>query len=150
MSDEKVEFLYRDLDANLRAILIEMSNWGFIYLGRTGAGLTYSFRRAYFKMGTKAIRTEAAKYIGDDGLRILQLIAIEGPKWVPYKRVEDAYYNIQPFQAVSRERASATIKKKNNKKKPPSDEEIMEELRKAMINNSNNKKKKNKEKKSLS
>jgi hypothetical protein len=64
-----------------------MSRDGFIYIGRTGIGTTYAFRREILKVGTiKAIELHG-KNLATEELDILELISIEGPKWVPYKRI---------------------------------------------------------------
>ena len=58
--DEQDHMKFGELDEFSRKCLIDLSMFGFIYIGRTGAGLTYDFRRACMKTGTlKAIEEEA-------------------------------------------------------------------------------------------
>lgn len=112
MSETELKMLYRDCDQTLKEVLRGMCNWGFIYLGRTGAGLTHTFRKEWLKLGGKAIEQHASQLLGEHAKRLLEVICVEGPKWVPYTRLEDALYDVNPFQ-----KASTTIKKNNNK--PP-------------------------------
>jgi hypothetical protein len=87
--------MFRDCTEEVQQHLIELSCKGYIYIGRTGAGLTNDFRRSTFQHGTiKAIEDEKT-FIGEVKAKILQLIAIEGPRWVSFKRIEDVYYGVK-------------------------------------------------------
>jgi hypothetical protein len=92
--DTPSEFLFGDLTDPVRSLLRQLSVWGYIYIGRTGVGLTTSFRKETYKVGTLKACQEATRFIPEASAKILELIAIEGPKWVPYKRIEDAYYGV--------------------------------------------------------
>lgn len=83
--------MYRDLDANLKVMLRNMCNWGFVYIGRTGVGLTYSFKREYYQRSGKALE-EAHRWLSEAEVEILTVVAFEGPKWVPYTRIEEIAY----------------------------------------------------------
>ena len=83
--------MYRDLDSNLQAMLKNMLNWGYIYIGRTGVGLTYSFKREYYKKSGKALE-DAKQWLSDQEIELLTVVCFEGPKYVPYKRMEDVLY----------------------------------------------------------
>jgi hypothetical protein len=82
--------LFHEAPEWIQQVLRQLSREGYIYIGRTGVGLSYAFRRECYKQGTiKAI--EATAQYHELGYRILlELIATEGPKWVPYERIQDA------------------------------------------------------------
>jgi len=93
--------MFRDCTDDVREDLIDLSLKGYIYIGRTGAGLTQDFRQTTFRRGTiKAIEAERT-FLGDKKAKILQLIAIEGPRWVPFKRIEDEYYGVKLPQPLT-------------------------------------------------
>jgi len=93
--DPNSKMMFRDCTEVLQHDLIELSVKGYIYIGRTGAGLTNNFRQQTFKVGTfKAIEDEKT-FLGQKNAEILQLIAVEGPRWVPFKRIEDVYYGVK-------------------------------------------------------
>jgi len=101
--------LFREAPEWIQQVLRDLSRMGYIYIGRTGVGLSYAFRRGpdnnvgftaflplelddgplkeCYNLGTiKAIEKHAGEY--DLGYRILlELIATEGPKWVDYERI---------------------------------------------------------------
>jgi len=106
------EMLFREAPEWIQQVLRQLSREGYIYIGRTGVGLSYAFRKGLdrlkgspfspsdplnesplkecYKLGTiKAIESTAGLH--DLGYRILlEMIATEGPKWVPYERLVDA------------------------------------------------------------
>jgi hypothetical protein len=87
--------MFRECTEEVQRHLIELSCKGFIYIGRTGAGLTNDFRKSTFQHGTiKAIDTER-NFIGEVKAKLLQLIAIEGPRWVGFQRIENEYYGVK-------------------------------------------------------
>jgi hypothetical protein len=101
--------LFREAPEWIQQVLRQLSRDGYIYIGRTGVGLSYAFRKApkhraspssflslfrvqgalseCYNQGTiKAIEKHAGEH--DLGYRILlELIATEGPKWVGYERI---------------------------------------------------------------
>jgi len=97
------EFLFSDLTPPVKDLLKQLSVWGYIYIGRTGAGLTTSFRKETYKVGTLKACQEATRFIPEESAKILELIAIEGPRWVPYKRIEDVFYGVKLPEPVTAE-----------------------------------------------
>jgi hypothetical protein len=81
--------MFCDLDDRLQVLLRDLSRDGFLYLGRTGAGLTYNFRRACYLKGTIKAIEETAEFHDDPCRLILELVAVEGPKWVSYERIQE-------------------------------------------------------------
>lgn len=102
--DQTPETMFRDCTDDVQQLLIDLSLKGYIYIGRTGAGLTQDFRQATFKHGTIKAIEEERNFLGDLKAKVLQLIAIEGPRWVPFKRIEDEYYGVKlPAPAAAQE-----------------------------------------------
>jgi len=87
--DEEKHLLFNDLPRLYQEILKDLSIEGYIYLGRTGAGLSYAFRRLCFTRGTLKAIEEEGPSLDPVKKRILETVAIEGPKWVPYERLEE-------------------------------------------------------------
>jgi|YelNatPaOPRAMG01_1025707.scaffolds.fasta_scaffold05917_19 hypothetical protein len=97
------QMLFREMTSDVQRLLIDLSLKGYIYIGRTGCGLTQDFRQQTFKHGTiKAIEQEKP-FIGEIQAKILTLISIEGPRWVPFKRIEDEYYGVKLPEPVTAE-----------------------------------------------
>jgi len=91
----ETEHMFRDCTSDVQRDLIDLSLKGYIYIGRTGAGLTNNFRQQTFKTGTIKAIEEEKTFLGEKKAELLQLIAIEGPRWVPFKRIEDVYYGVK-------------------------------------------------------
>jgi len=84
--DPKV-LMFRDLPDWIQDIVRRLSSDGYVYIGRTGAGLTYDFRRECMKRGTLKAIDETMEYHDLEDKLIVDLIATEGPRWVPYLRI---------------------------------------------------------------
>ncbi len=97
------ELMFRDLSAELQKHLVDLSVNGYIYIGRTGIGLTGDYRKSTLQQGTLKVIEAEKRFIGEVKAGILQLVAIEGPKWVPFTRIEEEYYGRAPTRAVTRE-----------------------------------------------
>jgi hypothetical protein len=95
--------LFKETTSDVQRLLIDLSMKGYIYIGRTGAGLTNDFRKSTFQHGTIKVIEEEKSFIGDLAAKILQLISIEGPRWVPFKRIEEEYYGVKLPGLVTRE-----------------------------------------------
>ena len=92
---EVPEMLFGECTEEVQSLLKKMSLWGYIYIGRTGVGLTTSFRKETYKVGTFKACAEATRFLDQRSVKVLELIAVEGPKWVPYKRIEEVYYGVK-------------------------------------------------------
>lgn len=114
--------LFREAPEWIQQVLRQLSRDGYIYIGRTGVGLSYAFRKGpdmffnivslfsqtvdegslteCYRLGTiKAIETTAK--FKDLGERLLlELIATEGPKWVAYERIIEVCEKIAPIHAL--------------------------------------------------
>ena len=93
------ELMFRDLPMWLQDILRDLSRGGWIYIGRTGPGLTWSFRRECMKHGTLKAIEDTMKYRELDQKLLVELIAVEGPRWVPYTRILE-YCQSEVYQFV--------------------------------------------------
>lgn len=91
--------MFKDLPLWLQDILRSLSREGFIYIGRTGPGLTWSFRRECMKLGTIKAIEQHMKYQDLEEKILVELIATEGPRWVPYKRILE-YCQSQEYQLL--------------------------------------------------
>ena len=79
--------MFAEVPEWIQQVLRQLSREGYIYIGRTGVGLSYAFRKECYKLGTIKAIEETAQY-HDLGYRILlELIATEGPKYVAYDRI---------------------------------------------------------------
>jgi hypothetical protein len=81
--------MFCDVDDRLQVLLRDLSRDGFLYLGRTGSGLTYNFRRACYLKGTIKAIEETAEFHDQPSRLLLELVAVEGPKWVSYERIQE-------------------------------------------------------------
>ena len=79
--------MFKDLPVWLQDVLRSLSREGFIYIGRTGPGLTWPFRRETMKQGTIKAINQHMEYFGIEEKLLVELIAVEGPRWVSYKRI---------------------------------------------------------------
>jgi len=79
--------MFRDLPDWIQDILRDLSREGYVYIGRTGAGLTYDFRKACMKEGTIKAIDRTMEYHGIEDKILVELIATEGPRWVSYTRI---------------------------------------------------------------
>jgi len=87
MTMGKAEKMFRDLPEWIQQLLRELSREGYIYIGRTGCGLTYDFRKTCMKEGTIKAIDRTLAYHGLEHKILVELIATEGPRWVPYLRI---------------------------------------------------------------
>ncbi|MBW2559551.1 MAG: hypothetical protein JRE40_01725 [Deltaproteobacteria bacterium] len=101
MKKDPNALMFRQLPEWLQDLLREISREGFIYIGRTGPGLTYSFRRECMKRGTIRAIEEHMAYRELDEKLLVELIAVEGPRWVPYTRILE-YCTTEIYQFVRR------------------------------------------------
>jgi len=89
MTEPAKELMFRDLPDWLQDRLRDLSRAGFIYVGRTGCGLTHLFRRECMNQGTiKAIDKHMEYHDLEDKI-LTEMIATEGPRWVPYLRIRE-------------------------------------------------------------
>jgi hypothetical protein len=79
--------MFREAPQWIQQTLRDLSRDGYIYIGRTGVGLTYDFRKACTQKGTIKTIEETARYHETADRAFLELIAIEGPKYVSYDRI---------------------------------------------------------------
>jgi len=117
--------IWQDLPEWIQQTLMDLSRAGYIYIGRTGVGLSYAFRKgphAIFEL------TPQSPNISDEGplkecyklgtIRALDVhmkdsqlyekvlvetIAIEGPKWVSYERILELCNTLAVFSAAKKE-----------------------------------------------
>lgn len=93
--------MFRDLASDVQELLKNLSMYGYIYIGRTGVGLTTSFRKETFKVGTIKACKEATQFVDEISSQVLEVVAMEGPKWVPFRRIEETVYGVKlPEQSV--------------------------------------------------
>jgi len=90
-SKDSKALMFRDLPDWLQDILRLLSRDGYIYIGRTGVGLTYDFRHACMKLGTIKAIDQTMEYHNLEEKILVELIATEGPRWVGYARVLEYY-----------------------------------------------------------
>jgi len=87
MTTDKAEKMFRDLPEWIQQLLRALSRDGYIYIGRTGCGLTYDFRKTCMKEGTIKAIDRTLAYHDLEFKLLVELIATEGPRWVPYTRI---------------------------------------------------------------
>jgi len=87
MREDNKALMFRDLPEWIQATLRTLSREGYIYIGRTGPGLTYDFRKACMKEGTIKAIDRTMEYHGIEDKILVELIATEGPRWVSYARI---------------------------------------------------------------
>jgi len=94
-ADKRGRVLFRVLHPEMQTTLRKLSAEGFIYIGREGIGLSYAFRKEMLRIGTiKAIEHHGCNFKHEE-IRLLELTAIEGPRWLCYQRVIDALWDVQ-------------------------------------------------------
>jgi len=92
--------MFRVLHPEIQTTLRNLSKDGFIYIGREGIGLSYVFRKEVMRLGTiKAIEQHGVN-LAPEEIRLLELTAIEGPRWLCYQRVIQALWNVQKHEAA--------------------------------------------------
>jgi len=87
MKEDPRALKLRDLPEWLQDKLRQLSYEGFLYLGRTGTGLTHLFRYTCMKVGTIKALSQALEHHDLEDRILVEMIAVEGPKWVPYTRI---------------------------------------------------------------
>jgi len=87
MREDNKALMFRDLPEWIQDTLRTLSREGYIYIGRTGPGLTYDFRKACMKEGTIKAIDRTMEYHGIEDKILVELIATEGPRWVSYARI---------------------------------------------------------------
>jgi len=94
-TEKRSRIMFRVLHREIQQTLRKLSSEGFIYIGREGIGLSYAFRKEMLRIGTiKAIEHHGCN-LNHEEIRLLELTAIEGPRWLCYQRVIDALWNVQ-------------------------------------------------------
>jgi hypothetical protein len=92
--------MFRVLHPEIQTTLRNLSKDGFIYIGREGIGLSYVFRKEVMRLGTiKAIEQHGVN-LAPEEIRLLELTAIEGPRWLCYQRVIQALWNVQKHEVA--------------------------------------------------
>lgn len=99
MKEDPNALKFRDLPEWLQQLLRNLSRDGYIYLGRTGPGLTYDFRRACMKIGTIKAIDKTMEYHALEDKILVELIATEGPRWVSYNRILE-FCRSAPFNLI--------------------------------------------------
>jgi len=87
MTSPAKKMLFRDLPEWIQDILRQLSSDGYIYIGRTGVGLSYAFRKECMNQGTIKAIDKTMEYHDLEDKLLVELIATEGPRWVPYARI---------------------------------------------------------------
>jgi len=94
-ADKRTRVMFRVLHPEIQTTLRNLSADGVIYIGREGIGLTHLFRRELLRLGTiKAINQHCSNAAPEE-IRLIELAAIEGPRWLCYQRVIDALWSVQ-------------------------------------------------------
>jgi len=89
--------MFRVLHPDMQQVLRGLSSAGMIYVGREGIGLSRLFAKEVLRLGTiKAVEQHGSR-LGEEEIRLLELTAIEGPRWICYQRVIDALWNVQKY-----------------------------------------------------
>lgn len=94
--------MFAELPEWIRLLLRDLSREGYIYIGRTGVGLAYDFRRACMKLGTIKAIDKTMTYHELEDKALMEKIAIEGPKWVPYERIQEFLEQSPVMKALRR------------------------------------------------
>ena len=87
MKKDADALMFRQLPEWIQDVLRDLSREGYLYIGRTGAGLSYDFRRACMKSGTFKAIDKYMEYRSIENKVLIELVATEGPRWVPYTRI---------------------------------------------------------------
>jgi len=87
--------MFRVLHPEIQTTLRNLSSDGMIYIGREGIGLSRVFQKAILQLGTIKAIEQFAGAVSLEEKRLLQLTAIEGPRWLCYQRVIDALWSCQ-------------------------------------------------------
>jgi len=99
MRKDPKTMMFRDIPDWLQDILRQLSRDGYIYIGRTGPGLTYDFRKACMKLGTIKAIDQTMEYHSLEDKILVELIATEGPRWVSYARILE-YCRSEPLSLI--------------------------------------------------
>jgi hypothetical protein len=100
MAEEKA-MMFSDVVEYGRDLLRDLSRGGFIYIGRTGVGLTNKFRKLCYEEGTLKAIESTAEFHDLASKIVLEIVATEGPRWVPYTRINEVLLT-DPVRTVSR------------------------------------------------
>jgi hypothetical protein len=92
--------LFNELPEWIRITLRDLSRQGFIYLGRTGAGLSGHFRSECMKLGTIKALEKWSESITLAEKLLIEDVAVKGPKWVSYEDLKGAMESSVVFQAL--------------------------------------------------
>jgi hypothetical protein len=94
--------MFRVLHPEIQTTLRNLSRDGFIYIGREGIGLSYAFRKEVMRIGTIKAIEQHGRNLGPEEIRLLELTAIEGPRWLCYQRVIEALWDAQKYDAAAK------------------------------------------------
>jgi hypothetical protein len=92
--------LFSELPEWIRLVLRELSRQGFIYLGRSGVGLSGDFRRECLKLGTIKALEKWSESITLAEKLLIEDVAVKGPKWVSYEDLKALMESSVVFQAL--------------------------------------------------
>jgi hypothetical protein len=95
--------MFSELKEYIKQLLRALSRDGYIYLGRTGAGLSGLFRTECNKRGTIKALEEMAKDHDLVDRWLLEILAVEGPRWVGYDRITEQCEASEATQEARRE-----------------------------------------------
>jgi hypothetical protein len=95
------ELRFNDVPEAGRELLRDLSRGGYIYIGRSGVGLTNRFRKLCYEVGTLKAVDETAEFHDLPSKVLLEVIATEGPRWVPYTRINEVFEK-EPLMTVIR------------------------------------------------
>jgi len=100
--EKRTRIMFRVLHPEIQTTLRNLSGDGMIYIGREGIGLSRAFSKAVLQIGTIKAIDQFSGSCGPEEIRLLELIAIEGPRWLCYQRVIDALWNAQKHEATAK------------------------------------------------
>jgi len=117
--------LFAELPLWVQDVLRDLSREGYLYIGRTGTGLSHAFRREpdapsplvasmwcfmdegslteCMKQGTIRAIEETAQYHDLAYKLLLEQIAILGPKWVAYEKIAELMQQSPVLRALREE-----------------------------------------------
>ena len=81
--------MFRELPEWIQEKLRLLSRDGFLYIGRTGCGLSHAFRRECMNLGTLKALAKHMEYHDLEDRLLVEMIATEGPRWVSYVRLQE-------------------------------------------------------------
>jgi len=124
--------MFHELPEWIQQMLRALSREGYIYIGRTGPGLSYAFRKGpeaclcgilslnpsaddgplteCMKIGTIKAIEQLAQYHDLEYRLLLEQIAILGPKWVSYEDLQEFLTGHPLFSHVRKELQGAPEK----------------------------------------